>query len=231
MTTPEIPNKFQNGKIYTLRSPQTELFYIGSTCSPLHKRLYEHKGDYKRHLEDKFNYLSSFEITKYPDCFVELLESFPCQDRNELRKREGELIRLHRKSTVNYRVECRTDKEYREDTKEERKEYEKQYREKNKDKLEEKHRKYYLENMDTIKEKHAVYRDENRQLLKERSIIFRGKNKDKISKEHKAYYEKNKERIHEKKTCECGGKFTHQHFSTHKKSLKHINYITALEAI
>jgi hypothetical protein len=42
------------------------------------------------------------------------------------------------------------------------------------------------------------------------------------------YYQANKIRIHErcsqKNSCECGGKFTHGHKSTHLKSKKHLKY-------
>jgi hypothetical protein len=43
-------NKYQNGKIYTIRNKNDEtLIYIGSTVQPLHKRFYEHK--YKEYRE------------------------------------------------------------------------------------------------------------------------------------------------------------------------------------
>jgi hypothetical protein len=35
----DINNKYQHGKIYTIRSFQTDKFYIGSTTQPLSKRL------------------------------------------------------------------------------------------------------------------------------------------------------------------------------------------------
>lgn len=78
-----------HGKIYALRSNQTEKVYIGSTTKRyLSSRLAEHKGDYKR-----FASVSSREITKYPDCYIELLESYPCDTRKELNRREAEIIR------------------------------------------------------------------------------------------------------------------------------------------
>lgn len=48
----EKPNKYLNGKIYTIRSHQTDKFYIGSTCSPLHKRLFKHRSN-KRDFDNK----------------------------------------------------------------------------------------------------------------------------------------------------------------------------------
>ena len=38
------PNKYHNGKIYTIRCRDDDtLIYVGSSCLPLHKRFYEHK--------------------------------------------------------------------------------------------------------------------------------------------------------------------------------------------
>ena len=58
-------NKYHNAKLYTIRSHQTDKFYIGSTCSPLHKRLYEHKSHFKRFQAGKYPNVSSFDIIKY----------------------------------------------------------------------------------------------------------------------------------------------------------------------
>ena len=76
----------------------TDKFYIGSTCSPLYKRLYEHCSTYKK---DRNKYTSSFEILKYDDYYIELLENFKCENREQLNRREGELIRLHKTNLVN----------------------------------------------------------------------------------------------------------------------------------
>jgi len=80
--------RYKNGKIYTLRSNQTDKFYIGSTCLPLYKRLYKHRNNYNEYLKNNKHYLTSFEIIKLKDCYIELLEDFPCNNKNELEKRE-----------------------------------------------------------------------------------------------------------------------------------------------
>ena len=38
---------YKNGKIYTIRSFQTDKYYIGSTCTMLSKRFSNHKSNYK----------------------------------------------------------------------------------------------------------------------------------------------------------------------------------------
>ena len=111
--------EFQNGKIYTIRSFQTEKYYIGSTNhKTLSQRLSKHKSNYRDWLKDKKKYITSFEILKYDDYYIELLELYPCNLKSELHKREGELIRLHKDSLVNRCIPCRTPKEYYIDHKE-----------------------------------------------------------------------------------------------------------------
>ena len=135
--------EFQNGKIYTIRSFQTEKYYIGSTNhKTLSQRLSKHKSKYREWLKDKKKYITSFEILKYDDYYIELLELYPCNLKAELHKREGEMIRLHKDSLVNKFVPCRTAKEYKIDNKEKIKDYKAIYR---------------IENKQNIKNYQAIY--------------------------------------------------------------------------
>ena len=84
---------YKQGKIYSIRSYKTDKVYIGSTTQPLHKRLYEHKRHYNRWLNGKYGCNSCYEIIKYGDAYIELVEYFDCKSKNELEKREGEIIR------------------------------------------------------------------------------------------------------------------------------------------
>lgn len=89
-------NKFLKAQIYTIRSYQTDDIYIGSTTQLLCRRFADHKNNYKRYLAGKYNNVTSFKIIKYTDAYIELLEEFPCETKDQLHKREGELIRLHK---------------------------------------------------------------------------------------------------------------------------------------
>ncbi len=54
----------------------------------LTKRLGGHRTNYKKWLDGKFSYMTSFEIMKYPDAKIILVESFPCSTKYELIGRE-----------------------------------------------------------------------------------------------------------------------------------------------
>lgn len=120
----EIINKYQKAVIYTIRSFKTDKYYIGSTTSPLYKRLYQHKQDYKRNKKGIFGKVSSSEILEFDDAYIELLEKFPCNSKMELERREGELIRQYKNDCVNKCILGRTIEEWKEDNKEQIKKYE-----------------------------------------------------------------------------------------------------------
>jgi hypothetical protein len=64
-----------------------------------------HRSNYKAWCKDNTcSYTSSFEILKYDDAYIELLEECPCENSAQLHKKEGEYIRLHIDVCVN--VQC-----------------------------------------------------------------------------------------------------------------------------
>src|SRR4051812_37366959 len=103
---------YKDGKIYAIRSYQTDMLYIGSTTQSLAKRLGGHRIGFK----NRSTYCSSYEVIKFEDHFIELIEAFPCNNRDELRRREGQLIREY-ENTVNRLVAGRTPKEYYQESK------------------------------------------------------------------------------------------------------------------
>jgi hypothetical protein len=123
-----MPN-YQNGKVYSIRSRSNlDLVYIGATTQPLSVRFGEHKK-----LSNK---TSSKQIIDLGDAYIELIENYSCNSREELLKREGEIIRSM--ECVNKVIPCRTHQEYYLD---------------NKEVLLEKKRQYYIDNADIINEK------------------------------------------------------------------------------
>ena len=98
-------NKYNNGKIYTIRSTTTDKYYIGSTVQPLYKRFHDHKDKYNKYLKTKKGgYNRSYEIFKLGDAYIELLENSPCKNKDELTRREGELIRQYKNNLVNHNI-------------------------------------------------------------------------------------------------------------------------------
>ena len=80
---------YSQGKIYKIVCNKTGLIYIGSTYRTLEQRLKEHIGYYKAYIEKKSNCLiSSIFVTFNNDCRIELIESYPCNNKIELQKRE-----------------------------------------------------------------------------------------------------------------------------------------------
>jgi hypothetical protein len=135
---------YNNSKIYCIRSDLTDKYYIGSTIQPLSKRLYEHKKHYKKYLDNKYNYVSSFEILQLEKYYIELLELCPCNSKEELLKKEGEYIRKYKNEIVNKNIPCRTEKEWRNENKERLKE--------NQDKISKKWYENHKEELKTKKE-------------------------------------------------------------------------------
>ena len=105
-------NKYQNGKIYTIRSKNTDKYYIGSTVSKLCVRMADHVKHYKLYKLGKKKYVSSYDIMDKEEYYIELLENYPCNSREELRKREGELQRKYKNECINKHIAGRTPNEY-----------------------------------------------------------------------------------------------------------------------
>ena len=86
-------NKYLEGKIYAIRSLSTSLQYIGSTCHTLNHRLKKHLSAKKYFLRHENSpKTTSFALLDYKDHYIELLELFPCNSKQELLKREGYYI-------------------------------------------------------------------------------------------------------------------------------------------
>jgi len=162
-TKMEKINIYANGQIYSIRSHQTNLIYIGSTCQPLHKRFYQHKKSNK--------YCSSNEIICFEDSYIELIENFPCNSKKELNRREGQHIRIT--DCVNRLIAGRTKQEWNND---------------NKDKIAKQRREYIEVNRDIINETRKEYVDANRDIINKKQREWREINKEKISEQRKKLY-------------------------------------------
>ena len=88
-----------SGKIYALKSPDTDKVYIGSTARSLSQRWGEHKQDIKnliaKNPKKGYKKTTATEITQFPTAYIELIEEFKCNTRDELYQREKEIILQH----------------------------------------------------------------------------------------------------------------------------------------
>jgi hypothetical protein len=183
---------YELAKIYKVIDKTNGNIYIGSTCEPtLARRLAGHRGDYKRYLDGKFRFVTSFEILKNGNYEIVLLEE--CKDitsKDQLHKRER--FYIENNVCVNKHIPSRTQKEYYKDNKDNIIEYQKDYYEDNKDKIIEYQKGYYKENKDNIIDYYKKYNEDNKEVISEKKKEYYKDNKDKLKQRMKEYYRNKK---------------------------------------
>ena len=141
----DIDERYKRGKVYTIRCRYDDsLIYVGSTIDKLAKRMAGHRLNEKCSLYKLVN-------GDWDNWYIELYEDFPCDNKEQLEKREGEVIREI--ATINNRIAGRTRKEYRKE---------------NRDKLMEQCKQYYQDNRDEIAKKNKKYKEDNRDKILEK---------------------------------------------------------------
>ena len=151
-----MSNKYHNSKIYGIRNTVNDDIYIGSTSSDLCKRMVKHRSTAKQepnkspfHLYMNENGIDNF--------YIELVEEYSCENIEQLRKREGEIIR--EMGSLNHKIAGRTKAEYG-----------KEYKAKNKDKINERRNERRKENPEKTKEEYkkwgALYRERHPEKIK-----------------------------------------------------------------
>jgi len=179
----KMPIDYSKGKIYAIRSHQTVDVYIGSTCQLLCERLSGHRKYHKQVMNGKKENITSIKIIQYPDHYIELIEHFPCNTKEELMRREGEIIR-QTVACINKNIAGRTQKEYIDE---------------NQDKIRNMQAEYYLENTDKIKEQTKKYYEENKEKILETKATYYEENHDNIRFKNAKYYEENHAKLLEMK--------------------------------
>jgi len=83
---------YQNSKIYKLYSPSKNLTYYGSTTEPLSVRYAKHTYTFRN--PNKYNGVrDANKIIECGDYKCELVETYPCNNKQELQLKEAEYIR------------------------------------------------------------------------------------------------------------------------------------------
>ena len=193
---------YSQGKIYTIRCrDDPTLFYVGSTTQRLSQRWTDHKSKCSNETLKDYNRLIYVKMREVGQdkFYIELYEDFPCERRDQLTKREGEIMR-DLKPNLNTLIAGRTIREYYNETKEN---------------LKQKYKEYYI-----------AYRLNNKEKIKEGNKIYYTENKEKIKVKEQKYYEEHKNEINQEKainiTCECGCQCRKSDIAKHKKTQKHI---------
>jgi len=84
-----MPN-YQLGKIYTIRSLSSPEIYVGSTIQSLAARMGGHR---KAYVQNKGLGKNKEIVQDIFEWKIELHDLFPCNTKQELHRREGEVIR------------------------------------------------------------------------------------------------------------------------------------------
>lgn len=130
---------YSKAKIYTIRyRGDDSLVYVGSTVQSLSVRMAEHRRKYNVENRQEYNMLLYIKMreTNINDWHIELYEEYPCENKEQLCKREGQVIREI--GTLNKKIEGRTRQEWCIE---------------HADKIKEHKKKWYQDNIDKIKEK------------------------------------------------------------------------------
>ena len=238
-----MENKYKNGKIYILVDNAYTKQYIGSTCEGLSRRRNRHISSYnfyQTHPDKEHRFTTSFYMFDefgVDNVKIELLENFPCNNKEELLKREGFYIRQN--DCVNKCIAGRTVKERQQ-----------VWQEQNREHIKEKKHDYYLNNKEYFQEQGKVYRENNKEHIKERDHLYYQDNREKILKQvkeyaeankdkvktyHSSYYQNNKDKWDKQKEqqkqliiCDCGCTLQKKAVYKHLKSLRHQNYLNQM---
>tara|TARA_B110000483_G_C18162189_1_gene529757 strand:+ start:27 stop:626 length:600 start_codon:yes stop_codon:yes gene_type:complete len=197
-----MDERYKRGKIYTIRCRYDDsLIYVGSTIENLSKRFGGHKADSKRKMNMS---LYTYVNNDWDNWYIELYEDYPCNNKQLLLKREGEIIREI--GNINKKIAGRTKEEWAED---------------NIDKVLEIRKIWYQNNREKILIDKKIYGDENRDIINERMKKHREDNIDKYIKRDKDYYEKNKYKV----ICDvCGCEVSKRNLKSHQKTKKCVNF-------
>jgi hypothetical protein len=179
-------NKYEDGKIYKIICNTTNKIYIGSTTESLYRRLKRHEYYYKNYVNNtKFKYkchISSREIIQNNNYKIELIEDYPCFNKQELLYRERYWI--EKIECINILVPIVSV--------EERKLTKKEYAEKNKEYFKEKQKQWFKRNYEI-----GFYLALNRLFETEEDKSIKNNRKKEFNKQYGEEYrkiEKNKNR-------------------------------------
>jgi hypothetical protein len=185
---------YNNGKVYVIRNQVNDMVYVGSTVQTLAERMAGHRGDYKRKNCKSYKLYQAFDEIGITNFYIELVEDYPCESKEQLFRQEGHFIREYDsyKNGYNCLIAGRTPKEYE------------------------------IDNKEQIFETHKKWRETNKIVISEKNKIKEILNKEKRTQQKIIYYIENKNKILKKYTCEvCNCELVESQKHRHERSPKH----------
>ena len=153
-------NKYSRGKIYKVVDVGYSMCYIGSTCQPLSKRMTDHRTKYvklKKGVIKHFTVFDIFDVHGVEHCKIELVEEYPCENREQLYRQEG--VHIRNTECVNKVVPNRTNKQYHQVVKERIAERKKQYIQDNKERIAVRKKQIRIDNPEYARAKDKQYNE------------------------------------------------------------------------
>ena len=184
-----MPN-YQEGKIYKIYNTTNDDIYVGSTTQKLCERMRDHRYSITDAKAGKQLIYKAFREHGVDNFYIELIEKCPCNDRQELRRKEGEYIRSL-KPSLNKRIAGRTKTEYLDDSREHRLAV---------------MQTYYQDNKEHLAPKRKEWSQHNRERINISNRNRREINHDSLAR----YYQ-------EKIKCDCGSVVSRAALTRHKK--------------
>ena len=86
-----MTDRYKSSKVYQLIDEQG-YYYYGSTCLPLHKRLYIHKKLSKKYVNRKIFTIFTYERFCNNEIKIILVEEFILQNKSQLLREENKYI-------------------------------------------------------------------------------------------------------------------------------------------
>jgi hypothetical protein len=208
---------YSKGKIYVIRNYINDKEYVGSTVETLPQRYSKHGTSNK---EANCALWKAMKELGRENFYIELIENYPCNSKQELNAREGYWIRQKDtyKNGYNINIAGRTVEEWRKENRDNILTKKREYHFKNREQMLLKQREYcknaYATDKHKVLQRCEKYRNNNRDLIRERS---------------RQKYELNKEkelaRFKVKVTCECGKEVNKYNLRNHQKSQQHLIHI------
>jgi len=183
---------YSKGKIYKILNNIDDEFYIGSAVETIGQRMAKHRSGATRYSNLKVhNHMRNIGIDNF---YIELIESYPCNSKEELNSKEGQYIREF--GTLNMAVAGRTQSQYRQELKEDISERLKEKRSNNLQFFRERERTYRNSDLEKRREQQRNSYQTNREhILDKQSTVLC--------------------------VCECGIEVKKHRISRHLKTQKH----------